>query len=36
MENKISIITPVYNVEKYIDECLKSIQGQTYTIGKRL
>ena len=31
MENKISIIIPVYNVEKYIDECLKSIQGQTYT-----
>lgn len=26
---KISIIVPIYNVEKYIDRCLKSIQNQT-------
>ena len=23
MENKISIIIPVYNIEKYIEECVK-------------
>lgn len=27
----ISIIVPVYNVEQYLDECLTSIIGQTYT-----
>ena len=27
---KISIIVPVYNVEKYLDECLKSVVGQTF------
>ena len=27
----ISIIVPVYNVEKYLEECLESIQHQTYT-----
>ncbi len=26
----ISVIVPVYNVEKYIDECVKSITTQTY------
>lgn len=26
---KVSVILPVYNVEKYIDECIKSIIGQT-------
>ena len=26
----ISIIVPVYNVEKWIDRCLKSIQRQSY------
>ena len=26
----ISIIVPVYNSEKYLDECLKSIQKQSY------
>lgn len=31
MENpKISIIIPVYNVEKYLDKCLDSIINQTY------
>ena len=27
---KFSIVIPVYNVEKYIDKCLKSIINQTY------
>ncbi len=27
----ISIIVPVYNVEKYLDECVQSIVDQTYT-----
>ena len=27
---KFSIIVPVYNVEKYLDKCLKSILNQTY------
>lgn len=31
MENiKISVIIPVYNVEKYIEQCLDSIVNQTY------
>lgn len=28
---KISIVVPVYNVEKYIDKCINSILNQTYT-----
>lgn len=28
--DKISVIVPVYNVEKYLEECLESIQKQTY------
>lgn len=28
---KISIIIPVYNVEKYIEKCIKSIVNQTYS-----
>ena len=31
MQNKISIIVPVYNAEKYIDRCIKSIYSQTFT-----
>ena len=27
----ISVIVPVYNVEKYIDECVESLVNQTYT-----
>ena len=26
----ISIIVPIYNVEAYLEECLDSIQSQTY------
>lgn len=28
---RISIIIPVYNVEKYLDKCLESVVGQTYS-----
>ena len=27
---KISVIVPVYNVEKYLDKCLTSLIKQTY------
>lgn len=30
MDKLVSIIVPVYNVEKYIDECVQSLIGQTY------
>ena len=30
MNEKISVIVPVYNVEKYIGECIKSIINQDY------
>ena len=30
MAEKISIITPVYKVEEYIERCIKCIQAQTY------
>ena len=26
----ISVIVPIYNVERYLDECLNSIQNQSY------
>jgi len=28
--DKISVIVPVYNVEKYVKKCLESISNQTY------
>ena len=28
----ISVIVPVYNVEEYLEECLESIQNQTYKV----
>ncbi|WP_431770785.1 glycosyltransferase family 2 protein [Streptococcus gallolyticus] len=31
MQNLVSIILPVYNVENYIEKCLKSIRRQTYS-----
>ena len=30
MENKISLIIPIYNVEKYLRECLDSVVNQTF------
>lgn len=30
-DKKISVIIPIYNVEKYLDNCIKSIANQTYT-----
>ena len=31
MNEKVSIILPIYNVEKYLPQCLDSIQAQTHT-----
>ena len=31
MMDLISIIVPVYNIEKYLDRCIQSILSQTYT-----
>ena len=30
MEEKISVIVPVYNVEAYLERCVESILQQTY------
>ncbi len=32
MKSLISVIVPIYNVEKYLNECLLSIQNQTYPL----
>lgn len=29
---KISIIVPVYNVEKYVEKCIQSLINQSYKI----
>lgn len=31
MEDLVSVIVPIYRVEKYLDQCIQSIQNQTYT-----
>lgn len=31
MNDKISIIVPIYKVEKYLDKCIESLVNQTYT-----
>ena len=31
MKPLVSIIIPVYNVEKYLDKCIASVVNQTYT-----
>ena len=28
---KFSVVVPVYNVEQYLDDCLRSLQAQTYS-----
>jgi glycosyltransferase involved in cell wall biosynthesis len=29
-KKKLTIIIPIYNVEKYLDQCLETVVGQTY------
>ena len=31
MNNKVSVIVPIYKVEKYLDQCVESIINQTYS-----
>ena len=28
--DKVSIVVPIYNTEKYLNECIESIINQTY------
>ena len=28
---KVSIVTPTYNSEKYLEKCIQSIMGQSHT-----
>lgn len=30
INEKISVVVPVYNVEEYLDQCVESLVGQTY------
>lgn len=30
MDDLISVVIPVYNIEKYLERCLKTVTGQTY------
>ena len=31
MSKKVSVIVPVYNTEKYLERCIRSIINQTYS-----
>ena len=35
-EYMVSVIVPVYNSEKYIEECVQSVEKQTYDINKMM
>ena len=34
MMKEITVVMPVYKVEKYVSECLDSIINQTFEIGR--